>query len=212
MSATLSPGGPSADLSRLDDLALVALAATTPDSPAERALLLRHHDWVARRVRWLARKNGLAAADAEDAVQDSYFALRKAVGRFEPCAGCTFRTFLKRVVTDRFRDFARALKRRARAAEAPAGTAPGARPAVDPPDHRPASNPAAAAEGKELVGRLRAAAQQLAESDQALVAMCLDGLPLRDIAQRLGVSYDAAKHRRRALHRDLARRLQPASR
>src|SRR5262249_39225022 len=146
-------------------------------------------------------------------------AIRKAIGRYDLFesvrpSGCTFRTFLKRVLTDRFKDFVKHLRRARRRHGLVADSAfpndTGGRKsprAEDAPDRRPASNPAAAAECNELLRRLRDAAADLGDMDRDLLENFLGGVRLRVIAQRLELSYDAAKHRWHALRRRLARDL-----
>ena len=78
--------------------------------PAETELLLRYLAWTQNLVAYLARCTELNEHDVEDASQDAMFAVPIAIARYRTCeldkpAGRSFRSFLRRVVTDRFKDF-----------------------------------------------------------------------------------------------------------
>src|SRR5262249_24650032 len=107
---------PDRELHKLRDEELVVLATARGCQSAEAELLLRYQAWSDRLILRLARGLGLAPADIEDARQDAVFGVLKAIARYDPLEldkpqGCHFHTFLRRVLTDRFKDFIKRLWR-----------------------------------------------------------------------------------------------------
>src|SRR5262249_18328925 len=147
----------------------------------------------------LARGLGLAPADIEDARQDAVFGVLKAIARYDPLQldkpqGCHFRTFLRRVLTDRFKDFVKRLWRLERYHRQPDPRASGlgaeskgggAAAGSDGPFADKKSDPALIAERNELRIRLRETLDQLDETTRGLLHGLLSGLHLRAAAAEL---------------------------
>ena len=216
--------GSNVDLTQIEDRELVVLATECGYHPAQHALVLRYHDWCGRRIRWLAHHRGLTETETEDAVQDAVFGILKAIGRYDALkadrhGGCQFHTFLNRVLTDRFKDFVKQLRRSNRRCQPVTSATKGVRTDSDRqqemggvqhwPDKRWTSDPAAVLERKELLARLHEAMEQLPDTDRRLIEAYLSGVRWQVLACDLGLSYDAAKHRSRALRRRLALELGP---
>jgi RNA polymerase sigma factor (sigma-70 family) len=201
------------DLNPLQDEALVVLAKECGYQPAETALVLRYRGWSGSLVGGLARQRGLSAVDTEDAVQDAVFGILKAIARYDTLQlgranGCSFAAFLRRVLTDRFKDFLKHLwrvQKRYRcsltAAEDDGGDGGPA------PCEAREADPAQAAARAEWQKRFREVLAQLDASERELVDVLLSGVTVRAAADRLAISYDKAKRRWRKLRADLARRL-----
>lgn len=86
----------------------------------------------------------------------------------------------------------------------PADSAPGVQPASL------SAGPATFAARREQIGLAVKALDQLAERDRQLIEWQTADVPIEEIAKRLGVTYDAAKHaRQRAIEKfqEVARRL-----
>jgi RNA polymerase sigma factor (sigma-70 family) len=210
-------------LAQIDDEALVVLAKECESEGARRALLLRYQDWVAREVTSLARRRGVAGHDLDDAIQEArFFGLSKAIDRYDTVQltlprGCRFRSFLRRVITDRFKDFLKHLRRvKARHTllrVVDAGGEPGhgesaCRRPWGGADHE--GDPAGTAAREELRERVRGHVSRLSDGDRLLVQGVSAGNSLRALAPRLGLSYDTAKRRWRKLLGELAARLERA--
>lgn len=205
------------DLAQFSDEALVVLAKECGYRLAETTLLLRYQDWSRRLIAILARRRGLTEADVEDAMQDAVFGVAKAITRYDTMQvgrlkGCSFRAFLRRVLTDRFKDFLKSLWRyRARyrcgtflASRSAGQNDEGHRRVARDPHDDEADNPAHIVERGETVNRVRAFYLQLDDASRGLMERMLDGVRLRRIASDLQISYDAAKRRRRRLQGQLA--------
>src|SRR5689334_7370391 len=109
-------GAHAQDLTTLGDEEMVLLATQHGHRPAEAALLLRYRDWSSGLIQWLGQRRGLTPTDLEDAEQDEVFGILKAIGRYDRRrgsrpGGCLCHTFLHRVLTDRFKDFVKHLRR-----------------------------------------------------------------------------------------------------
>ena len=209
------------DLTRMGDEELVVLAQECGYQPAANELILRYHEWMRGIITQKARRTRLTAADVEDAQQNAVFALREAVTRYDTFEfvkprGCSFRTFLRLVLTSRFRDFVKHLGRRERHIDRFApdtgrldsdGGADGYRTAR--PDGRPNSlgDPAAVAEWQEALARLEDALERLGEEARRMWELLASGLRLHAVAKQLGVSYDSAKRQRQRLLAGLKERL-----
>jgi RNA polymerase sigma factor (sigma-70 family) len=218
MYCDLSPKSYDLDLSLLGDEELVVLAQECGYQPARNQLLVRYHDWTNRLIAYQARRTRLEAADVLDAQQNATFSTIEAIRcyditRFDEVNGCSFRTFLRRVLGARFRDFVRSMNRRqrhydhnARAASAleDGGEAAG-QGSVDCPCVF--GNPALAIEWREALALLEQALTGLAERDRRLWEGLASGSGLRVLAQDLGMSYDCAKRQRRKLLAQLSARL-----
>src|SRR5262249_14436330 len=192
------------DLTKLRDEELVVLAAECHYLPAEEALVLRFHSWCRRRMAQLGRRWHLAPEDLEDAAQDAVFAIVKAKTRYNTLeagnpARCPCRVFLDRVLKDRFKDFLKQLWRQA-------GNARHPRAAKALAANRE-SDPARAAQAKELSNRVRDLLEKRDVFTRQVVDGVMAGLCLRTIAANLGQSYDVVKRRWRRERNRLARQL-----
>jgi RNA polymerase sigma factor (sigma-70 family) len=195
------------DLERLADEELVVLAQECGYGPASTALLLRYHDWAGRLVTAHARRSRLQAADVEDARQNAVFSLTEAIRRYDTLelgrrGGCRFRTFLYRVVTARYCDFARQVGRlvsRWKGSLLVGDALTLARCNW--------GDPATAAELREAQARLEQALARLDGSARLLWERLASGIPLRAVALEQGISYDAAKRARRRLLAELTAHL-----
>jgi RNA polymerase sigma factor (sigma-70 family) len=193
------------DLTKLGDEELVVLAAECQYHPAEQALLLRYYVWSQRLIARLARRYFLTPSDVEDAGQDTVFAIVRAIARYDTLElgkinGCPFRAFLRRVMSDRFKDFVRQLRRHtsdtAKAAiETNARTRPACREV----------NPATAAASTELRERLVELLDERDGFTRDLLQGIMNGMRLRAIAENLGTSYDSIKRHWRKERDQLAR-------
>jgi RNA polymerase sigma factor (sigma-70 family) len=209
------------DLSKMGDEELVVLAKECGYQPAANELIVRHREGMSRLIAYRARRTGLSAADVEDAQQNAVFALLEAVATYDvgemvKPKGCRFRTFLRLVVTARFRDFVKHLSRveshydrGAAVQKAPdAGRGPGgARPLCEAWGNGTRGDPAAAAEWQEALARLHQAVEQLEPRSRRLWDGLVSGKRLRTLARDLRVSYDTAKRRRSRLLTELTTQL-----
>jgi DNA-directed RNA polymerase specialized sigma subunit len=99
------------------DEALIEAGEKVEKKRTRNQLLIRYCDFVWRFVERLGRKQCWHGDDIAEAQSDAIFALVRAAERFDPNRighnghTCGFLTFLTRVVTDRFRDFAKKRKR-----------------------------------------------------------------------------------------------------
>jgi RNA polymerase sigma factor (sigma-70 family) len=209
------------DLSLLGDEELVVLAQECGFQPARDELLVRYHDWTNRLIAYKARSTRLGAADVLDAQQNATFSIIEAIGcydvtRFDEVNGCSFRSFLRRVLGARFRDFVRGMNRREQhydsTARTPQALEEGASaaaweivPCAACP--RSSSNPAAAVEWREALAHLHQALQALPERDRRLWEALASGKELRTLATELGISYDCAKRLRRKVLAQLTAQL-----
>src|SRR5262249_31165866 len=154
------------------------------------------------------------------------FGVLKAIARYDPLEldkpqGCHFHTFLRRVLTDRFKDFIKRLWRieshyrqpEPRATRLGGGERNGRSAAAGCGGHfvDRKSDPALIVEGNELRARLRETLDQLDDTNRGLLNGLLSGLHLRAAAAELGIPYDAAKRRWRRLRAELAVRLRELS-
>ena len=208
------------DLANLRDEELVVLARECGFQPAEAALLERFQGWTQTLIGQLGRRRGLAPTDVEDAAQDAVFGVLKAISRYDTRyvglrGGCPFQAFLRRVVTDRFKDFVKKLWRYQgrfgksvnTMSEAATGTDTDYGHGTHSFHDGKASDPVRTVEWRELMGRCRDFVGQLDDTGRGLVDGLMDGLRLRVIADHLRISYDSAKRRRRQLLGELATRL-----
>jgi RNA polymerase sigma factor (sigma-70 family) len=208
------------DLTKLGDEQLVVLAIECQFPAAEETLLLRHYAWSNQLITCLARRRQLAANDLEDAKQDAVFGMVKAIARyntlqFSKPRGCPFLAFLRRVLTDRFKDFVKYLRRREhhldRWASAMAQHHPGSNSLGGGYGTASDQGPVAAAEWQEMREQVHRVVSQLDAATRAFVEGVMAGLRLRIIATQMGLSYDAAKRRWRRLRSLLAIQLRQVS-
>ena len=202
------------DMALLDDAALVVLANECDYAPARDEILLRYSPQTERLIQWLARSTEFNGADVEDARQNAVFWTVEAITKFDTdqadrARKCSFYSFLYRVLVARFKDFTkqvRRLERRRRLASDEAKD----EGSLSHLFHDP-SNPAIIAETREAVQRLQAAVAELDDEARQIWRRLCEGVSLREIATELGLSYDAAKRRRRKLIAKLKLHLRQAS-
>jgi RNA polymerase sigma factor (sigma-70 family) len=191
----------------------VVLAQECDYLPAGEVLLERYHAWAGQLVARRARRSRLQSPDAEDARQNAVLSLAEAIRCYDTlqlgrCGGCTFRTFLLRVVSARFLDFLRRLGRMRQHYQGSADLAEVPVPARCGSLLTPCwSDPAGAAECREEQARLERALAGLDAGARCLWEGLAVGTPLRVAARELGMSYDAAKRARRKLLAALATQL-----
>jgi RNA polymerase sigma factor (sigma-70 family) len=201
------------NLAVMEDEALVVLAKECEFGPARDELIVRYGSQTERLVGWLGHSHCLSRADVEDARQSAVFWTIEAINKYDTKQigkprGCSFRSFFYRVVVARFKDFAKHLRRveghydrssRSDHHEAAAAD-------VDPTLRDPAS----IAETRESINRLQSTLIGLDSESAGLWQLLAEGCNLREIAARMGTSYDAAKRRRRKLIEHLKLKLNPS--
>jgi RNA polymerase sigma factor (sigma-70 family) len=194
----------------MSDEELVVLAQECGCAAAGQRLLLRYHDWVGGLVARRARRRHLQNADVQDARQNAVLSLTEAIHSYDTRelgrpGGCCFRSFLYRVVLARYCDFLRKVGRHTgRWKSFPA------RAEAPVPVRSGCDDPAVAVEWQEAQASLERALRQLDDPARQLWERLVTGVPLRGIADELGVSYDAAKRARRKLLAQLTGCLRPA--
>lgn len=207
------------ELDRFTDEHLVVLAQECGHHLATKLLILRHRDGATNLIGQLARRHGLNSSDTEDAVQDAVFGILKAIHRYDTRQlgrpkGCTFQSFLRRVLSDRFKDFVKTLWRYRRrylcvipdseALPSQSSQTLRSRPGLLSEAREKfvgLDDPVAEVQWRETMDRFHTLIHQLDETDRVLVNGMLAGNRLRAIASHLNISYDSAKRRRRQLRR-----------
>lgn len=202
------------DMALLDDAALVVLANECDYAPARDEILLRYSPQTERLIQWLARSTEFNGADVEDARQNAVFWTVEAITKFDTdqadrARKCSFYSFLYRVLVARFKDFTKQVRRLERRRRLAADEAKD-EGSLSHLFHDP-SNPAIIAETREAVQRLQAAVAELDDEARQIWRRLCEGVSLREIATELGLSYDAAKRRRRKLIAKLKLHLRQAS-
>lgn len=190
------------DMALVDDEALIVLARECDYSPARDEILLRYGPQTERLIQWLARSTEFGATDVEDARQNAVFWTVEAIKKFdtdqsERARRCSFYSFLYRVLVARFKDFTKQVRRleRRRMLASDSGEEDQSLSHL----FRDPTDPAVIVETEEAARWLQAAVAELdGECRQIWQRLC-EGVNLRDIAAELGLSYDAAKRRRRKL-------------
>ena len=190
------------DMALVDDEALIVLAKDCDYSPARDEILLRYSSQTERLIQWLGRSTEFSAGDLEDARQNAVFWTVEAISKFdteqaERARRCSFYSFFYRVLVARFKDFSKQVRRveRRRVLTSAGSDEEGSLGHL----FRDPSDPALIAETEEALERLQAALGQLDEEAREIWQRLCAGVSLREIATELGLSYDAAKRRRRKL-------------
>jgi RNA polymerase sigma factor (sigma-70 family) len=199
------------DLAQMADEALVILVQECTFQPAADELVLRYYERMNQRIALLIRHRRITV-DVQDAQQNGVFATLEAIAGYHTLEvakprGCRFRTYLCMVVTARFGDFVRQVRRVRRhycrldeAGERRAagqGRCPGSR----------TSDPVEALARREARASLHHALDGLDEALRRLWRELADGKTLPQIAREQGVSYDRVKRQRRRLLAQLAAQL-----
>ena len=204
--------GCTAKLTQLDDEQLAIVAQESDNSPAQDELLRRCLSQTGRLIYGLAARAGLQEADRNDAQQEAVLWLLEAIRRFRAeeslnTHGCHFRSFLHRVLTARFIDFVRCLRRReSHIFLLGSGAQDAEEMGVVRPVGPSGGDCQTAMEQDELRDQLARELDRLEPLAHHLWDLMVQGVPLRSAATALGISYDTAKRRRR----DLLARLKTA--
>jgi RNA polymerase sigma factor (sigma-70 family) len=219
----LTPGQRNADprFAQLPEADLIRLAKADAVGGAVDELLARHYATIRRFIAYRAFGAGLRRPDREDAEQEALCALLEAIRAYDPAqlgrpGGCSFCTFLRRVLGCRFADH---LRRVRRARDRRRGTVSLEEvPAADPPSAAPVPAqpfPPSAWTNEPLV--IVEWGERMAGLGQALSALDDDarwlweqrglGKTFAEIATELGISCDAAKRRWRKVVAHLKARL-----
>jgi RNA polymerase sigma factor (sigma-70 family) len=198
------------DLAVMEDEAVVVLAKECEYGPARDELIVRYGPQTARLIGWLAHCHGFSHADGEDARQNSCFWIMEAINKYDTRQigkpqGCSFRSFIHRVLVARFKDFAKHLRRVDRHYDRTARTE--AEEPMPADSDIAQDDPALVAEAQESMHRLQSTLRGLDGESLRLWGLLAEGQNLREIASQLGMSYDSAKRRRRKLIEQLKLRL-----
>jgi RNA polymerase sigma factor (sigma-70 family) len=203
------------DLAVMEDEALVVLAEECEYAPARDELIVRYDNQIDRLIGWMARSYRLTASDLEDARQNAVFWVVEAITKYDTeqigkARGCSFRSFVHRVLMSRFKDFTKHLRRVECHYDRSTQCAVEEFPQAD--DNDEPEDPALIAEEKESINRLHQTLTNLDNDSGRLWQLLAEGTSLRQIAVTLDVSYDSVKRRRRKLIEQLKSRLnEPAS-
>jgi RNA polymerase sigma factor (sigma-70 family) len=174
------------DLTQMADEALVILVQECTFQPANEELVLRHYQRMNQLIALRVRQRRIAT-DVQDAQQNGVFAILEAIASYDTREvakprGCSFRTFMRLVVTARCCDFVkqvrRAEKRYRRLEERRA---------------EQGSDPVEVLVQQEEIARLHAALERLDEPLQRLWDELTCGKKLPKIAREQGISYDRVK-------------------
>ena len=202
------------DLAVMEDDALIVLAEECGYEPARDELIVRYDYQIDRLIRWLSYSYRLTNADVEDARQNAVFWVVEAIVKYDreqigKVRGCSFRSFVHRVLISRFKDFTKHLRRVECHYDRSAKFGD---ESISPVDiDVEAENPAQVAEENELLNRLHQSLMSLDEESGRLWKLLANGSSMRQIAADLEISYDSVKRRRRKLINQLKDRLSSPS-
>lgn len=202
------------DLAVMEDEALVVLAEECEYGPARDELIVRYDNQIDRLISWLARTYRFTPADAEDAHQNAVFWIVEAINKYDTeqigkARGCSFRSFVYRVITSRFKDFTKHLRRVENRYDRSTQRSEDVSLVTSNDD---AEDPAHFAQEKESVNRLHQTLARLDGESGQLWHLLAEGTSLRQIAAELKISYDSVKRRRRKLIDQLKGQLNPSAR
>jgi RNA polymerase sigma factor (sigma-70 family) len=205
------------------DDALVLLTDQGGTGRSFQELLIRYCDFVWRWVVRLGKKRGWPADDIAEAQSDAIFAMIRAAERFDPNRvghngrRCGFRTFLNRLVTDRFNDFAKKRSRYLRRFSVSLDSGHAADHQSDCDCRRcrqvaeavasDRSNPADQAERNEEMERLYEAIDRLKPIYRQVAELILADphISVQKIAAALKINVECAKKRRTKARKELRR-------
>jgi RNA polymerase sigma factor (sigma-70 family) len=201
------------NLAVMEDEALIVLAEECEYDPARDELIVRYDAQVERFIGWLAHSYHLAQADLEDARQNAIFWIVEAITKYDleqigKAGGCSFRSFVHRVLMSRFKDFTKHLRRVKGRFNRSTNDAIDDVAQADVDDD--ASDPAQIVEEREAANRLQQTLTGLDRQSGQLWRLLAEGMSLRQIAARLDLSYDSVKRRRRKLIEQLKMQLNPS--
>jgi RNA polymerase sigma factor (sigma-70 family) len=202
------------NLAVMEDEALVVLASECGYGPARDELIVRYRAQTDRLIGYLAFRYQFSNADAEDAGQNAVFWIIEAIGKYDTgqigkVRGCSFRTFIHRVIMARFKDFAKHLRRVECHYDRSPRDVGGEAAEID--IDRALNDPATLAEAHESTYRFQQTITALDRESARLWRLLSDGHSLRQIGVELGISYDSVKRRRRKLIAQLRKCLNPSS-
>ncbi len=200
------------DLLVMEDEALIVLAKECEYEPARDELILRYGSQTERLIGWLGHSHGISHTDVEDARQNAVFWVVEAIKKYDTNQigkprGCSFRSFVYRVLVARFKDYAKHLRRVEHHYDRTARC--GEDEAFASDIDCSLKNPATIVENRESMSRLHETLKDLDSESGRIWRLLAEGESLRQIAAQLGVSYDSAKRRRRKLIEHLKLRLNP---
>ena len=202
------------DLAVMEDEALIVLAEECEYGPARDELIVRYDAQIDRLISWMARSYRLTTSDLEDARQNAIFWVVEAITKYDTeqigkVGGCSFRSFVHRVLMSRFKDFTKHLRRvecRYNRSSECAVEEFSQEDAKDEPQ-----DPARVVAEKESITRLQQTLSTLDSESGRLWQLLAEGTSLRQIAASLGLSYDSIKRRRRKLIDHLKTQLNEAA-
>jgi RNA polymerase sigma factor (sigma-70 family) len=200
------------NLAVMEDEALVVLAKECEYGPARDELLVRYGSQADRVIGWLGYSQGLSRSDAEDARQSAVFWTIEAIKKYDTRQigkphGCSFRSFVYRVLIARFKDYTKHLRRVECHYDRTTRYAGDGTSAMEIDGKM--KDPASIVEARESINRLHSTLSNLDQEDARLWQLLAEGNSLRAIASQIGISYDSAKRRRRKLIEQLKLRLNP---
>jgi RNA polymerase sigma factor (sigma-70 family) len=185
--------------------------------PARDELLARSSRQRVNLVYRLARDTGLSEADRADALQEAVLWTIEAIQQYHGKAhaaagGCSFRSFLHRVISCRFIDFLRHRLRYHRHIVLIGGTRPTDLDRFFAPSRPGGAHPEAdgrvgGVEERESSDRLQQQLDRLCVGTRRLWELLARGASVVEISAVLQISYDTAKRRRRKLIIQLRRSL-----
>jgi RNA polymerase sigma factor (sigma-70 family) len=198
------------NLALMEDEALIVLAKECEYGPARDELIVRYGSQADRLIGWLAHSYGFGHTDVEDARQNAVFWMVEAIKKYDTRQigkpqGCSFRSFVHRVVIARFKDFAKHLRRVEHHYDRTARCSDDEDFAEDTDGEL--KDPATIVEARESMTRLHETLTCLDSDSGHMWRLLAEGNSLRQIAVQIGVSYDSAKRRRRKLIDELKLRL-----
>lgn len=195
------------DLTQMADEALVILVQECTFQPAADELVLRYYQRMNPRIALLVRQRRIAT-DVQDAQQNGVFAILEAIADYDTREvakprGCSFRTFVRLVVTARCWDFVKHVRRAEKRYRR-----------LDEHRAEQGTDPVEALAQQEETARLHCALERLDEPLRRLWHELTGGKKLPQIAREQGISYDRVKRQRQRLLAQLAAALsdeRPAS-
>jgi RNA polymerase sigma factor (sigma-70 family) len=194
------------NLTQFEDGPLVIIATECGYSPARDELLRRYQQPSSRLVRRLAARAGFQEADQQDVEQEAVFWVLEAIRCYRTTehvrvGGCQFRSFLHRVLQARFIDALRDRRRVHRLQLRPDFGQTSRAASGNGANRR--ETPGRQAERRETRARLQQELDRLEPPARELWGLLSQGIPLRNVANELQMSYPAAKRRRHKLFADL---------
>lgn len=185
-------------LRRMDDLELVPLAQSG-DEAAFQELVRRHYDRAYKQALSVLRDE----EEAHDEVQNAFLKIWKSLGQFQ--GNSKFSTWMSRIVVNQCLMRLRQL-RRARLVYLEDGAEGEERTRIDLPD--PTASPEEAAGEQQVAQVLRTEIRRIpALLRDVFVRHYLDGKPLQEVADEMGLSLGATKSRLLRARAELKSRL-----